>query len=241
MHYAEALRIATASFRGATSWMWWRCNHRRRVGRIDTRGSLAGECQRMFAGVFWDVSLTRSWCMASTFVLLSGAALGGAPGCSARDPEHGLSGLTATTARNATYENDFSDSGHVELQDGRFTEPVAEGSAGWLTVNLEETADGDLDGDGMTDIAAVLVTRPGGSGVFYSVHALLWRPEEAIRAGSVFLGDRIRLQSVRIEGALITLQLLDRRDHESYADEPTVPVIRRFLLRDGGLAELAAP
>ena len=196
----------------------------------------------MFAGVCWGLRVIRSGCTASTFVVLSAAvALGAAAGCSARDPEQRLSGLTASGARNATYESDFSASGHVELHDGRFTEPVAEGSAALLTVNLEKTAEGDLDGDGMTDIAAVLVTRPGGSGVFYSVHALLWRPNEAIPAGSAFLGDRIRLQSVRVEGALITLQLLDRRGHEPYADEPTVQVIRRFLLRDGGLVELAAP
>ena len=47
---------------------------------------------------------------------------------------------------------------------GKFAEPVAEGSASMLTVRLEQVTTGDLDGNGSADIAAVLVTHPGGSG-----------------------------------------------------------------------------
>ena len=191
-------------------------------------------------GMIWTRRLIRSYWQGPPILVLSGvAALCAAPGCSQREPQP--SGLTDTDALNATYESEFPDSGLVALRDGRFTEPVGEGSASRLTVDLEAVEGGDLDGDGRTDIAAVLVTRPGGSGVFSVVHALLWRAGEASPAGSALLGDRIRLQSVRIEGSIITVRLLDRHERQPYADEPTVPVVRQFAVRDGLLAELAAP
>ena len=157
-------------------------------------------------------------------------------GCETREP----AGLDAGAARDATYVTEFRDAGHVTLRDGEFAEPVAEGSASMLPVRLELVATGDLDGNGSADIAAVLVTHPGGSGVFSTLHGLVERAGRLHHAGSVLLGDRVHVRSVRIDGAIVTVRLLDRPDAAPFARAPSVPVTRRFAVRNGGLVEVAS-
>ena len=91
------------------------------------------------------------------------------------------------------------------------------------------------------DLAAVVVFRPGGTGAFYELHALVGRDGRPQDAGSALLGDRIRVESLSIDNARITVRLLDRRDDESYAAVPSVIFIRRFELLDGALAEIPSP
>ena len=106
---------------------------------------------------------------------------------------------------------------------------------------MEAVAADDLDQDGGTDLAAVVVFRPGGTGAFHELHVLVGRGGRSQDAGSALPGDRIRVKSVSIDDALITVRLLDRRDGESYAAAPSVAVIRRFALRGGSLAEIPSP
>ena len=173
--------------------------------------------------------------------LVAAAGLLALGGCAATERLPASAGLDADAARNATYITEFRDAGHLTLRDGRFSEPVAEGSASMLTVNLEQVATGDLDGNGSADIAAVLVADPGSSGLFYTLHALLEHAGRAHHAGSALLGDRIRVRSVRIEGALVTVRLLDRPADAAFSSAPDVPVTRRFAVRSGELAEVASP
>ena len=180
------------------------------------------------------------YCLAMTFrnrrvvkAASAAAALFVIGGCSTHrqtsEPLH----LSVEDARNATYRTEWGKSGAVKLSEGLFSFP--------LRAKLEAVAAGDLDQDGCTDLAAVVVFRPGGTGAFYELHALAGREGRPQDVGSAFLGDRIRVESLSIENARITVRLLDRRDHESYAAVPSVTVIRRFELRGGALAEIASP
>lgn len=107
-------------------------------------------------------------------------------GCSAHrqtsEPMH----LSVEDARNATYRTEWGKSGAVTLSEGLFSFP--------LRAKLEAVAAGDLDQDGGADLAAVVVFRPGGTGVFYELHALVGRDSRPQDVGSVFLGDRIRVE-----------------------------------------------
>ena len=133
-------------------------------------------------------------------------------GCSEHRPASEAVHLSIEDARNATYRTEWGKSGSVTLSEGLFSFP--------LRARLEAVAAGDLDQDGGADLAAVVVFRPGGTGAFYELHALVGFDGLPQDAGSAQLGDRIRVESLSIDHALITVRLLDLRDGESYAAEP---------------------
>ena len=149
-------------------------------------------------------------------------------------PPDGVS-LEATTIRT-----EHTDTGTATLEDGEFRAPVAPGSAGELVIRLSQWTVGDLDGDGITDAAAITIEDPGGSGNFRYLHALLNEEGELHDADAVFLGDRIRVEGVSIHEGVITVALLDRPPGAPFAEAPSILVIRRFRLAGETLAELAS-
>lgn len=97
-------------------------------------------------------------------------------------------------------------------------------------------AAGDLDGDGLLDGAAVLATNTGGTGFFYTVHAILADGDGGLRdVGSVFIGDRIAVTSVEMSGPTIEVSILVRADGEPAVATPTIPVVLLLTLEDGEL------
>jgi hypothetical protein len=140
----------------------------------------------------------------------------------------------------ATYRTDSLPAGEATLEDGEFRTPAAPGSATEIVILLGESAVGDLDGEEPDDAAAITIEQTGGSGTFYLIHALLSEDGELRDAGPVFLGDRIRIVSVAIEGREVVVELLDRPPDAPFAQEPTVEVTRRFALEGGALAEVGA-
>lgn len=97
-------------------------------------------------------------------------------------------------------------------------------------------AAGDLNGDGLLDGAAVLATNTGGTGFFYTVHAILADGDGGFRdVGSVFLGDRIAVTSVEMSGPTIEVSILIRADGEPAVATPTIPVVLLLTLEDGEL------
>ena len=152
-----------------------------------------------------------------------------------------LARWTRADLEAAAYLSENAADGTAELDGGVFREPVAEGSSSMTEIRLGKSAFGDLDGDGEDDAAAVTIENPGGSGTFHYVHALRNDGGEPRAALPVFLGDRIRVEGVSIHDGAITVALFDRPADASFAQPPTVPVIRRFRLEGGALAELPAP
>ena len=148
--------------------------------------------------------------------------------------------VSVAELERATYLTESTDAGSATLEAGEFRAPAAPGSAAELVIQLGKWAAGDLDGRGGEDAAAITVERPGGSGAFYFVHALVAGEDGLRDAGAILLGDRIRVEGVSIHDGVITVALLDRPSDAAMASEPTVAVIRRFALEDGALAELNA-
>ena len=100
---------------------------------------------------------------------------------------------------------------------------------------------GDLNGDGILDGVAVLATNTGGSGTFYTVHAILGDPDGGFSdVDSVFLGDRIAVPGVTTSGATIEVSILDRAEGEAYAAEPHIPAVVLLVFRDGELFRQSA-
>ncbi len=130
--------------------------------------------------------------------------------------------------RNATY--DLKDIGYVggvvTLTDGQWEgEPFVEGGASRPIVTLlsppEEQgralyAEGELNGDGMNEVAAILVENSGGSGSF--VHLVVMSEDaqgQLTQVADTFLGDRVQVQSMWIDQEQIHLQTLTHSADDS--------------------------
>ena len=142
---------------------------------------------------------------------------------------------SAQALLNATYLSESTEEGVVTLTEGEYRAPAAPGAASELVIALADFATGDLDGDGEEDAAAVLVERPGGTGTFYLLHALLSDGREVHDVSSRLVGDRIVVEAVRIEDGVIEADLLVRRLGEPVAARPSVPTTVRFVLTNRGL------
>lgn len=164
------------------------------------------------------------------------------PTAAADDPTASPAQPTTSFAqelRNAQYAIDTTSSGKATLRDGVFEESVAV-SGGRNAVQLgPELAFGDLDGDGIEDAAVTLLASPGGSGSFTYVSAVLNENGAASPTGSVLIGDRITVQSLRIVDGKIGVTWLDRKPGEPMSAVPATRVSKTLAVQDGRLVAVA--
>lgn len=147
----------------------------------------------------------------------------------------------AEELRYATYPIDTTADGKAPLEDGVYEASVA-GSSGANVVRLGPApAFGDLDGDGVEDAAVILLANPGGSGSFSYVSAVLNDNGAARPVGSMLVGDRITVQSMRIVDGNIDVTWLDRKPGEPMSTAPTIAVSKRFVVQGGKLVAVATP
>ena len=84
----------------------------------------------------------------------------------------------------------------------------------------------------------MLATATGGTGRFYTVHAIFGDEAGGFRdVASVTIGDRIAVQGVEMVDGTIEVSILDRAVDEAFSVEPHVPVLVRLAFEDGLLAE----
>jgi hypothetical protein len=125
----------------------------------------------------------------------------------------------------------------ITLAAGRAEQPAAPGSATKIVTSLgTQRAEGDIDGDGRTDTAVVLVHQPGGSGTFSYVALLLNASSGPAGTNAVLIGDRVTISTLRIDGKTIVVEYLDRRPGEPFTTAPSVATTKRLSLTAGKLA-----
>jgi hypothetical protein len=139
--------------------------------------------------------------------------------------------------KSAEYPLDLSPTGSIRLENGLYEgPPAAPGSATKLTVRLGEMlASGDINGDGTEDTAMILRADPGGSGTFFYLAVVLNEQGKPRAAASVFIGDRIQVQSLHIERGMIKVAFLDHGPAQPLASPPTVQSEQTYEYRDGTL------
>lgn len=146
-------------------------------------------------------------------------------------------GLTPEVLANATFASGYTASGEVTLVDGQAEEEITPGSASKLVVTLmEPTAFGDLNGDGLDDAAVLLASESGGSGTFVDLHAVLDENGAPVDVASIFLGDRVQVNSLAIEDGVITVDMLAHGPSDPMCC-PTQQEGRTYALVDGELVE----
>ena len=140
---------------------------------------------------------------------------------------------------NAEYPIEIAATGKAQLKDGAFEEPAAPGSAAMTKIWLGEVQGfGDINGDGLEDIATTLIADPGGSGTFTFLTLVLNDKGAAKPVASVYLGDRILVESLVIEAESVIVIMLDRKPDDPMSAEPTVEVTRIFKLEGDPLTEI---
>ena len=121
----------------------------------------------------------------------------------------------------------------IRLQAGRASITVSDTFAEWTeTVVLRDLAAvGDLDGDRSAEAAVVVLHNSGGSGTFVYLLAMHDRDGAPVQAGSVLLGDRVRVERLAISGGHILVDMTAHGPSDPMCC-PTAQFRLAFALRD---------
>ena len=147
-----------------------------------------------------------------------------------------VAGLTIEALRNATYASEFAENGTFTLVDGLFKDTItSNGFESPLGVRFgDKVGMGDLDGDGVGDAAVTLITDTGGTGSFVNLVAVLNEDGAPAPIASVFLGDRVAVEAIRIAESRIELDMIVRAPSDPFCC-PSLPVLRTYALEDSNL------
>lgn len=135
---------------------------------------------------------------------------------------------------DATY---LIDGTPVTLSGGHASVPAAPGSASMVTTDeygSQEVA-GDLNDDGMGDVAFILVQSGGGSGTFYYAVVALSSGAGYIGTNAVLLGDRIAMQSMQVSHGQFIVNYLDRASSDPMSAGPSIPATKYLQITNGQL------
>ncbi|MDR3571687.1 MAG: hypothetical protein P4L81_05860 [Candidatus Pacebacteria bacterium] len=156
-------------------------------------------------------------------------------------PVHAPSNAAASGSdpKNATYTIEGTP---VTLVNGTASEPAAPGSASQITTTyFGNEATGDLNGDGVPDVAFLLTQSGGGSGTFYYVVVALKTAQGYEGTNAVFLGDRIAPQTTEIRDGEVIVNYADRNPGEPMTAKPSLGVSKYLLIKNSMLVEASTP
>ena len=156
--------------------------------------------------------------------------------CAPDRPDRSPAELSAAVLRSASYPNTYVEEGAVRLENGAYEDTARRA----VVFMLPEYAIGDLDLDGAPDAAVLLATNTGGSGTFHDLVAVRNRDGQPDAAASVFLGDRVPTERIRIVEGTIELDVTMHGPGDPMCC-PSMDVTRRFRLEDGALEEIDPP
>ena len=140
--------------------------------------------------------------------------------------------------KNATY---VIEGQPTTLVNGSSTVESAPGSASQtVTQYFGNEATGDLNGDGVPDVAFILTQSGGGSGTFYYVVAALKTATGYQGTNAVLLGDRISPQTTEINNGQIVVNYADRAAGEPMTTQPSVGVSKYLTVTGTTLVEASS-
>jgi len=140
---------------------------------------------------------------------------------------------------NMTYPSEWTRSGQAPLVGGVYEEPAAPGSASTIVIRLTDSlAVGTIDGQTMA--ALVIVTDPGGSGVFFDLYLARQREHDWVIVDHTHLGDRIRVNKLEFERGLVGLDLTIHGPRDGICC-PTERKRIHYALQDERLVKVSEP
>jgi hypothetical protein len=154
--------------------------------------------------------------------------------------------LTLHDIKNATYHNLYERwlPDQITLKDGKFSDTSGGGRPRLVMINRGEHGDGEervafehLDGDENKDAAVVLLVNTGGTADFMILAALINQNGVPFHKASVDLGDRVIINSIKIEDRAIVVDMITHGPNDP-AIHPTVKKVARFRLKGNKLEEI---
>jgi heat shock protein HslJ len=171
---------------------------------------------------------------AKTILVFSGMPQGTQLPASAQTPAAQAS-LSLESLKNADFRSGFTESGRAPLYDGEYREAGPQGSASETVVKLvEPVAYGELP-DGQVAAAVALATETGGSGTFYELTLVVDLNGAPLNIALVFLGDRIKLNSLKIENGQVLVDMVKQGPDDAMCC-PTLHVLQKYALQGADLA-----
>jgi len=139
---------------------------------------------------------------------------------------------------NSTYRS--PDWGEIQLRDGVYyrTPPISQESPESYTTRFQGPVFyGDINADGLEDASVILSTQNGGSGHFIELAAVLNQNGSLYNIATIFLGDRVVVESGKVENDTI---MLNMRVHDSNDGLccPSQAVTWNFVLNGDQLIKL---
>lgn len=102
---------------------------------------------------------------------------------------------------------------------------------------LEETAEGDINGDKKVDYVFYITRSAGVSGVFLYALAYISNPINYKTSNAIYLGDRLVPKEISIENGIVYASYLDRDQNEPFSVEPTISKTTQIIFKNGELIE----
>lgn len=127
--------------------------------------------------------------------------------------------------------------GKVTLSHGEHRETVVPGSTSEIVVKLtDKRAFGMVNG--RETGAVVLVTTSGGSGTFHDLQLLTKDAEGWVNTDTVFLGDRVKIRTVKIKSDQIVIVMRTHGPNDPMCC-PTLEVVNKFTVKKNKLVPVA--
>ncbi|MBC7878846.1 MAG: hypothetical protein H7Y59_16870 [Anaerolineales bacterium] len=146
--------------------------------------------------------------------------------------------LSREVLLNSNYRS--QDWGEFQLTDGVFerTSTLSVGSSDAFTTRFQEPIIfGDLNSDGSEDALVVLNTQNGGTGHFIELAAVLNQNGLPLNVSTLYLGDRVIVDSGYIQAGLIMLNMVVHAPNDGLCC-PSQSVTWSFRLQDNQLIQL---
>ncbi len=135
--------------------------------------------------------------------------------------------LNTTLLKNFTYEA-VQPGIKIPLKDGAYDADNLHSKL------VEPVAFGNLVGEGGPDAAVVLATNTGGSGTFFDLVAVIDNGGTSEEAGYIYVGDRILVKNLQIEGGRMVLDYITTGPDDPSCC-PTQHRQRSYVLKNGAL------
>jgi len=158
-------------------------------------------------------------------------------GSAIKSPSKPSGGNDHTTYKNIAY---VIEGRVIPLIEGLSVLPTSADSTSKTTTRyFGNNAIGDLNRDGLSDIAFILTQDSGGTGKFYYAVVALKTETGYFGTNGVFLGDRIAPQSNEIRGGELIVNYATRLPGEPMTAPPSSGVSKRLKVLDGQLVVAA--
>ena len=146
--------------------------------------------------------------------------------------------LSQSALNNGTFHS--TDWGEFQLMDGVYyrTPPTTQESAEVYSTSIQDPVIfGDLNADGLEDALVFLNTQNGGTGHFIELAALLNQNGSAYNVSTVYLGDRVVVESGKVENGTTVLNMRVHGPNDGLCC-PSQFVTWNFVLNENQLIKL---